>query len=96
VAAPLARIGLLRLQTIPFGVALALWAFVTLTKSHVEQVFKASLIGGELLEELANVCLFHAIYIANALPYVKGIHPRVWRLGPEVSRPLTMKALMSF
>lgn len=60
VTAPLARIGLLRLQTILLGVTLTLWVCVALTEADVEQMLKASFISGELLEELAYICLFHA------------------------------------
>ncbi|KKL90785.1 hypothetical protein LCGC14_1901230, partial [marine sediment metagenome] len=61
VAAPLAGISLLIGQAIPFGVTLTLWAGMALTEADVEQMLKASLVGGELFEELAEVCLFHAL-----------------------------------
>jgi len=32
------------------------------------------------MEELADVCLFHALYMGNALPYVKGIHPETFNI----------------
>ena len=48
---------------------------MALTEPHVEQMLKASFVVGELLEKFAYVCLFHAIYIANRPPYVKGINP---------------------
>lgn len=61
VSAPLARERLLRLEAIPFRRALTLGAFVALAKAHVEQMLKARFVIWELLEELANVCLFHAL-----------------------------------
>ena len=61
VTAPLAGIGLLRLQAIPLGPALTLRAFMALAQANVEQMLKAGFIGRELLEELADVCLFHAL-----------------------------------
>lgn len=75
VATPLARIGLLRLEAIPFRFALTFGASVTLSEARVEQVLKARFIVGKLLKELANVCLFHVVYVGFRLPYVKGIHP---------------------
>ena len=73
----MARVGLLRRQTIPLGVTLTLGAFVPLAEADIEQMLKTSLVGWELLEEPAYICLFHAFNIGKALPYVKGIHPTV-------------------
>tara|TARA_R100000773_G_C4215498_1_gene114299 strand:+ start:1082 stop:1363 length:282 start_codon:yes stop_codon:yes gene_type:complete len=85
VAAPLAGIGLLRLQPIPLSFALTLGASMTLAETHVEKVFKASLVGGKLLEELAYICLFHAMNVGNTLPYVKGIHPSIISINRRFS-----------
>ena len=71
----MARIGLLGFQLVPFRFTLTLRAGMALTKAHVEQVLKASLIGRELLKKLANVGLVQKLYIENSPPYVKGIHP---------------------
>ena len=60
-ATPLARKGLLRLQAIPLGFTLTLWAFLVLAEPGIEQVFKASFIIWKLFEELADAALFHAI-----------------------------------
>ena len=49
---------------------------MTLAEAHVEQMLKASLVGGELLEELADGGLFHTIQMVMTTPYVKGIHPK--------------------
>lgn len=65
VAAPLAGIGLLALKTIPLRFTLAFWANVTLSEAHIEQVFKAGFVARELLEELANIGLFHTNNMAN-------------------------------
>ena len=72
--APLARKRLLRLKAIPLSFTVALRAFMPLTEPRVEQVFKAGFIIWELLEKLADVALFHALWISKSPPYVKGIH----------------------
>jgi len=60
-AAPLAGIGSLRLQTIPLGVTLTLWAVMALTEAHVEKVLKTNMISGEFLEKLPYICSFRGI-----------------------------------
>lgn len=59
-------------------------ANVALAEAHVEQMLKASLVAGELLEELADVGLFHTNDMGIRLPYVKGIHPKDKPIGCRV------------
>lgn len=75
VAAPLAGIGFFRLQPIPLSFAFTLRASMAMTETHAKQVIKSSLVGGELSEELAYICLLHATNIRNKIPYFKGIKP---------------------
>lgn len=49
---------------------------MSLTGSKFEQVPEARLIGREMLEELAHICLFHGRYLGIGLPHLKGASPR--------------------
>jgi hypothetical protein len=60
-------------------------------------MLKAGFICRELLKKLAHICLFHAINIVIALPYVKGIRPAISAAAGSVlsdnQQPGTFKAL---